>query len=430
MSDNLDNIPLPEPCTIEDKLVSTRKNLVEEQDGNLFNRKCDNLDNTIPKRKDRFIECEELPEVPKVLLKNKQFNEVEFPGVPLAEIPKKLLAHLLPCCLEGRSAGFDFEIVQELNSQNKKPNIEDITQASTQQPGISQTPTVFPLSIQLGTSGYLLIGLSLKPELCFCDENCGDEDYIHIKVNLDAEYHDDDDDDVIQDPDLTITDEQLTKLISSHGGGGGGNPLCSRKMFAVYQGANSFIPWNGVSEIVDAPVSAELAPYLSNTTLVQNAVYKLEYFCEDDTWYVTDGACGTLVPTYTGRADRVTSAEGLAGSQWTGYFILDSPNAYDLRCEFEGDESTTTPAAAFENGISFSISPGPNNNPHHAIRYSFRLKEGASGGLVYYATVMDAVSCRSTTYRLVIRVKEIPLEEEIEEENESEEEEQQTNGNE
>lgn len=419
MSDNLDDIPLPEECTLNDEVVATRKDLVEESDGNLFNRKCDNLDNTIPKRKDHFIECEELPEVPEVLLKNTQFNEVEFPGVPLAEIPKKLLAHLLPCCLEGRSAGFDFEAHEELDDNGDKVELdfED-----------SDNPVTKAFTIQLGTEGfsYLRFGLNIKPELCFCDEDCGDEDYIHLKVNFGVEYHDDTED-PIEDPDLVIEDEQLTNLVTRFGGGGGGgNPLCSRKMFAVYQGGGSFIPYNGVSEIVDAPVSAQLAPYLSNSTLIQNAVYKLEYFCEDDTWYVTDGACGTVVPTYTGRSDRVTSAEGAKNSQWDGYFILDSSHASGLVYELDTEESTTTPSDAFVNGISFTISPGPNNNPRHAIRYQFILKEGASGALVYYATVMDSISCRPTTYRLIIKVKEIPLEEEEEEQTEEE----QTNENE
>lgn len=418
--------PLPwnpdESCKIDNKLIQTRLDQYPEVevDGTLFNRDCDGLDNTIPRRKDRFITIcpDELPDVPKEVLKNKHFETVPFPGVISTEIPKALLAQLLGCCLKDRTAGFDFEAHEELDDNGDKVELDFEDE---------DNPVTKAFTIQLGTEGYsyLRIGLNIKPELCFCDEDCGDEDYIHLKVNFGVEYHDDTED-PIEDPDLTITDEQLTNLVTRFGGGGGGNPLCSRKMFAVYQG-NGFMPYGGVSEIVDAPVSAQLAPYLSNSTLIQNAVYKLEYFCEDDTWYVTDGACGTVVPTYTGRSDRVTSAEGAKNSQWTGYFILDSSHASELVYELDSNESTTTPANAFVNGISFTISPGPDNNPRHAIRYQFTLKEGASGSLVYYATVIDSISCRPTTYRLIIKVKEIPLEEE---EVEGDGEEEQSNENE
>ena len=412
MSDNLDDIPLPEPCTIEDKLVSTRKDLVEEQDGNLFNRKCDNLDNTIPKRKDRFIECEELPDVPNVLLKNNQFNEVEFPGVPLAEIPKKLLAHLLPCCLEGRSAGFDFEIVQELNSQNKKPNIEDITQASTQQPGISQTPTVFPLSIQLGTSGYLLIGLSLKPELCFCDENCGDEDYIHIKVNLDAEYHDDDDDDVIQDPDLEITDEQLTTLISNYASDA--RSECSRKVFGTYTGSTSqshylFQPTDGSSDEIPALV----APYLHNLSIVQGGIYKLEYFCEYEDWYITDGECAENVSGYVPVHNL--GIEGASEESIYGEIILPvtSAEGATVSASYNSNSSTLTEAEAFTTVPTFDVD-GRSLYVNGAV-----IKAGADGIVVYDIVITQTTSARVYGTKVAIRVKSTdPPEEEEEEEEE------------
>ena len=408
MSDNLDDIPLPEECTLNDELVSTRKDLVEESDGNLFNRQCDNLDNTIPKRKDRFIECEELPEVPKALLKNKQFNEVEFPGVPLAEIPKKLLAHLLPCCLEGRSAGFDFEIVQELNGLSKA-QMSNVASATTK------------VSIQLGTYSYFIIGLDIKPDLCFCDEDCGDEDYIHIKVNLDAEYHDQDGDNILENPDITINDEQLTNLIANYGGGGGGNPLCAQKLFAIYTGS-VFVPYNLASPTVNDYIHAFVAPYLTDLQLVPNGIYKLEYFCEYNSWYVTDGQCSNITPSYSYPSYRLTEVYGLPNQTYRGTFFLDdgeeSNYPYDqfsitLDTEASGN---TTPEDVFNNGITWTAL----QDNAERLHYSFSLKEGASGTLVYTALISDSVgSCEQRAFKLIFKLQDTtPAEEELEEEEE------------
>lgn len=372
MSDNLDDIPLPEPCTIEDKLVSTRKNLVEEQDGNLFNRKCDNLDNTIPKRKDRFIECEELPEVPKVLLKNKQFNEVEFPGVPLAEIPKKLLAHLLPCCLEGRSAGFDFEVEEELDNNGNKVELdfEDTV-----------NPVTKSFTIQLGTEGfsYFRIGLNIKPELCFCNEECGDRDYIHLKVNLGVEYHDDDDDHVVQDPDLTIEDEQLSNLLSNFGGGGG-NPLCSQKMFAQYDNgwfspmdnftSNGYDFSENESTFLDAE-DVSIAPYLHNLTLTSGGIYKLEFFCEYNKWVVTDGECPEQLSSFnTPKHHETVNKSGDISGEFNLSAYLGTTDYYTVNYNV-GTGSNLIESEAFSSVPVFDTD----------------LKEGTYNYLWYTATV-------------------------------------------
>ncbi len=424
MSDNLDDIPLPEPCTIEDKLVSTRKNLVEEQDGNLFNRKCDNLDNTIPKRKDRFIECEELPEVPKVLLKNKQFNEVEFPGVPLAEIPKKLLAHLLPCCLEGRSAGFDFEAHEELDGNGDKVELdfED-----------SDNPVTKAFTIQLGTEGfsYFRIGLNIKPELCFCDEDCGDADYIHLKVNFGVEYHDEDDD-PIQDPDLVIEDEQLTNLISNFGGGGGGgNPLCAQKLFGQYLGSDvvlddpdsfsgSFIPYGSYSSLSNNAITAYAAPYLTNFKLIHSGVYKLEYFCEYDKWYITDGQCADVAPRYPFPSYVLVKKSGLPNQTYSGTVVFYTDTMVypydDWEKVYDSTDSTLLEAEAFVNG-ELTLAPISGNLAQFS--YSFVLEEGAVGTVVYDIFMYyNEGSCAERAFKLIFDLKDTTVEETTEEEGE------------
>ena len=79
---NEDKVPLPwnpnEQCELNEESVPTKKDDVEEQDGTLFNRECDDLDNTIVKRKDRFIDCVDIPDVPKAKLLKEDWSIVPF----------------------------------------------------------------------------------------------------------------------------------------------------------------------------------------------------------------------------------------------------------------------------------------------------------------------------------------------------------------
>lgn len=400
--------PLPwnpdEACKIDNKSVETNLSNVDEVEGTLFNRDCDGLDNTLPRRKDRFITTcpDELPDVPKDILKNRHFETVSFPGVISTEIPKALMAQLLGCCLKDRTAGFDFEVEEELNG-NAKAQMSDVSAATTK------------VSIQLGTYSYFILGLDIKPDLCFCDEDCGDEDYIHIKVNLDAEYHDQDGDNILENPDITIDDEQLTNLISNYGGGGGGgNPLCAQKLFGVYVGDDEYVPYGLGSPTVNDHITAHKAPYLTDLQLVQNGIYKLEYFCEYNSWYVTDGQCSNVTPSYSYPSYRVAEITGLPDQTYTGTFFLDnsvqSSYTYDqFSITLDSTNSTTTPTAAFNNGINWSALSGNAERLH----YSFSLKEGASGVLTYTALISHSSgSCEQRAYKLILKLNAIEEEEE------------------
>lgn len=413
--------PLPwnpdEACKIDNKLIQTRLDQYPEVevDGTLFNRDCDGLDNTIPRRKDKFITIcpDELPDVPKEMLKNKHFETVPFPGVISTEIPKALMAQLLGCCLKDRTAGFDFEAEEELDDNGDKVELdfED-----------SNNPVTKAFTVQFGTEGYsyLRIGLNIKPDLCFCDEDCGDEDYIHLRVNFGIEYHDEDDD-PIQDPDLVIEDEQLSNLIARFGGGGGGgNPLCSRKFFGVYLGGNLFVPDNLESPTVNDYVYALKAPYLSDLQLVENGIYKVEYFCEYDSWYVTDGQCSNVTPVASYPSYRYAEITGLADQTYTGTFFLDNNETslytYDqFSITLDSTASTTTPADAFNNGITWTALSGNAERLH----YSFSLKEAASGTLVYTALISHSSgSCDQKAFKLIFKLTAIEEEEPVEEEEE------------
>lgn len=148
-----------------------------EFDGALFDGMCPDLDPNIPKLKDNFIDfCPiDIPDVPKVLLKLKKFDTIPFAGVPTAEIPKTLLSHLLPCCLKGRTTGFDIDIEQDLDA-NGDPVTIDPDQA------------LLPISIQFGDRGVLKLGIDVYTESCFCDESCGPDDFFKIKFRYGVRY--------------------------------------------------------------------------------------------------------------------------------------------------------------------------------------------------------------------------------------------------
>ena len=310
-------VPLPwnpnEECQLNDKPVDTRLELhpSEELDGVLFKRICEGLDNSLPRRKDNFVDCIKLLDVPlaKLLLKN--FPPVPFPGAHPLEIPKTLLARMLPCCLKDRAPGFDLDVEQELDEEDKKKKMEDVFEATT---------TVI---IQLGLCGTLILAFDIKPEMCFCDEECGDEDYIDIKVNMGAEFEYGDCDpikirriikiirerynsnitleqykellrelglELEHEPDLLIPDDVLEDFISAYGGGGDGRSECTQKVFAYYYRGHGYLPMNSPLDLNDF-IQAEKAPYLTKLNLVDGNIYKLEYFCEYEKWYVTDGDC-------------------------------------------------------------------------------------------------------------------------------------------
>lgn len=195
-------------CELDNKAVDTRLDQYpdEEYAGPLFENKCPNLDLSIPKKNDRFIDlCPiDIPDIPKAVLKLTNFPEVPFLGVPTAEIPKALLSHLLPCCLKGRTAGFDFDIERELYS-NGKPVVTDPDEA------------LLPISIKFGDRGTLKLGIDIKAESCFCDESCGPEDKLKLKFSTGAKYIPNPVDEVHQDisdpyPSVVIDEENLTQL--------------------------------------------------------------------------------------------------------------------------------------------------------------------------------------------------------------------------
>lgn len=413
-----EQVPLPwnpdEACKLDNKTVQTRldTNPEEEIQGTLFNRdyskvdNCDGPDTTIPRRKDQFIDCVDLPDVPKAKLLKEDYDIVPFPGMPEIELPKRLMAHLLSCCLKDRTAGFDFEIVQALDDNDHKESMDNVAAATT------------TVSIQLGTYGYILLGLDIKPILCFCDEDCGDEDYIHIKVNMDAEYHEQDwDIQHTEDPDLEITDTQLSNLISNYGGGGGGNPLCAQKLFGVYVDNGNFMPYGNSSPTVNDLVHAQLAPYLTDLQLVHNGIYKLEYFCEYSGWYVTDGQCANVATQYSYPSYMVIKAEGLPNQTFSGTIIFFESSLvypYDqISRTYDSTDSSLTVAEAFVDGITFNQL---DQNSVRRYSYSFQLNEGVEGTVVYNIILSHSQgSCDSKAYKLIFQLKATAEEEEEEE---------------
>ena len=424
---NEDKVPLPwnpnEQCELDKKRVATRLSKYPEEEiaGNLFDRECDDLDNTIVKRKDRFIDCVDIPDVPKAKLLKEDWPIVPFPGVPEVEIPKRLMAHLLSCCLKDRTAGFDFDITQELDSNNDKAQMSNVSAATT------------TLTIQLGdtvstTTSYLVIGFNATPELCFCDENCGDEDYIHIKINLDAQYYEH------QKPidyDILITDDQLENFISDHGGGGGGNPLCAQKLFGQYLGSDvvlddpdsfsgSFIPYGSYSSLSNNAITAYAAPYLTNFKLIHSGVYKLEYFCEYDKWYITDGQCADVAPRYPFPSYVLVKKSGLPNQTYSGTVVFYTDTMTypydDWEKVYDSTDSTLLEAEAFVNG-ELTLAPISGNLAQFS--FSFVLEEGAVGTVVYNIFMYyNEGSCAERAFKLIFDLKDTTVEETIEEEGE------------
>lgn len=422
-----EQFPLPwdpdESCKLNEESVPTRLSSHPEEEirGTLFDKDCDGkLDTTIQRRNDKFIDCVEIPEVPKAKLLKEDYAIVPFSGLPEVELPKRLMAHLLGCCLKDRTAGFGFEAEEELDGNGDKVELdfED-----------SDNPVTKAFTIQLGTEGfsYLRFGLNIKPELCFCDEDCGDEDYIHLKVNFGVEYHDENDD-PIQDPDLVIEDEQLTNLISNFGGGGGGgNPLCSRKLFGVFLGESNastgyFVPYDLQSYTVSDLVYAGLAPYLAGFSLVHDGIYKLEYFCEHNAWFVTDGQCSNIAPLYAYPSYVLIEKSGLPNETFTGTLILQNGGElypYDDCTPFpfalDSSASTDTEANTFVNGITFTKV----GNMGLSVKYSFQIKEGADASLVYTTVLSNSTgSCNTKPMKFIFKIKDNTPEVEEEEEEE------------
>lgn len=412
---NEDKVPLPwnpnEQCELNEESVPTKKDDTEEQDGTLFNRECDDLDNTIVKRKDRFIDCVDIPDVPKAKLLKEDWPIVPFPGVPEVEIPKRLMAHLLSCCLKDRTAGFDFDITQELDG-NSKAQISNWADENN--------PITTTVAIQLGTTGYLLIGLNLKPQLCFCDESCGDEDYIHITANLDAVYHDEIDDHIHEDPDLVITDDQLTKLVSEHGGGGGGNPLCSQKIFAQYDDG-WFTPMSNylstgpvysedASSYLEYDDDVSIAPYLHNLTLTNGGIYKLEYFCEYNKWFVTDGECPEQASSYNPpkHHENVTEAGEISG-EFDLSAYLGTEDAYTVQSGVSS-ESTLTEAAAFSSAPVFDMDLLVDH--YNYLWYTATVNSNVSGVITYNIVVSSTTTNKVYSCKIVFHIDTVTEEEE------------------
>lgn len=408
-----EQFPLPwnpdENCEINKEKITTRLESHPEEEvvGNLFNRECEGLDNNLPRRKDKFIDCVSIPEVPKAKLVKEDYDLVPFPGLPEVEIPKRLLSHLLSCCLEGRSAGFSFEVEQELEldeleQKYVKTQIENIDTATT------------TLSIRLGTFGALIFGLNIKHYECFCDEECGDEDYIHLKVNLDAKYLEGDWDieRPEEEPDVYITDEQLTTLISNYAGNA--RSECSRKVFGTYTGSTSqshylFQPTDGSSDEIPALV----APYLHNLSIIQGGIYKLEYFCEYEDWYVTDGECTENVSGYVPVHNL--GIEGGSQESIYGEIILPvtSAEGATVSASYNSTSSTLTVAEAFTTAPTFEVE-GRTLYVDGAI-----IKAGADGVVVYDIVITQTTTTRVYGTKIAIRVKSTdPPEEEEEEEEE------------
>lgn len=204
------NIPwdTERPCRVQGDRAPTRleTNYNEEFDGALFDGMCPNLDPNIPKLKDNFIDfCPiDLPDIPKVLLKLKKFDTVPFAGVPTSEIPKALLSHLLPCCLKGRTTGFDIDLEQDLDK-----NGEPVT--------IDPDEALLPISIQFGERGILKLGIDVFTESCFCDESCGPEDFLKIKFRYGVKYLPEEDvtpEDVVSS--IRIEEEDVNQLFVSN----------------------------------------------------------------------------------------------------------------------------------------------------------------------------------------------------------------------
>lgn len=166
-------------CRVKGEKAPTRleTNYDEEFDGALFDGMCPDLDPNIPKLKDNFIDyCPvDLPNVPVALLKLKKFDAIPFAGVPDAEIPKTLLSRLLPCCLKGRTTGFDIDIEQDLTKNGDPVMIDPDT-------------ALLPISIQFGDRGILKLGIDVRTESCFCDESCGPDDFFRIKFRYGVRY--------------------------------------------------------------------------------------------------------------------------------------------------------------------------------------------------------------------------------------------------
>lgn len=135
----------------------------------IFTNDCDDLNNDFQKKKYSFIDSCDLPEVPDAS------GEIQLPypvvqtpqPIPM-EIPKTLLAALLPCCLKDRFPCPT--VIIDTGSYNYEPDYYLLQK---------------DINIGIGT---LIVSVDLQAETCCCDDSCGDTDTITLKPALKLEF--------------------------------------------------------------------------------------------------------------------------------------------------------------------------------------------------------------------------------------------------